>query len=673
MTGSHESSFNMSAFLGSDRSMGDICSSSLEDIKLRRRAKKARAVDTITGQASMPIKRPPSVQSNGSSRSSASGRNLHTSRAMQHTVSEKSFNSTGSLTFDMGEDSIHHADFTPPQISIPRTRPHASLSPHSTAIMGKPASLKVPSLSEAFHKYCLEETTSYTEEQDTTTLSARSTRFRSRQTNSGTQKAAPVQYTSVDMAPAPEEANARNTRLRSKHVDSGTQKPASVPYISVDKVHALPEGNTGNTRFRSRRVDSGTQEHASVPYVSIDKMPSREEETVGDTRVRSRRVDSGTQKHASAPSTSTDQAPVRGQEYARNTRLQSSRIDSGVQKQASVPYTSVDMAPIPEEEKALYSSLQLLKGQVERSETERSRMEVQAQQYEDIIATLRGELAAALRRPDSALGHEDDEVAVAELKSDNRRLASAIESMSKQNAYLSKERDDSLVKLAKAGAHIESLESRVAALEKTQTHVAKVQDRVLPQAIPHSQPPCQDADSTLLSLQDPEEVFKLRQKLELEHIRRHRKVPEPVTTDMPTMSLSDLSIDSLDIDDTDVTVRPTQPPAVALASVKKSLEDEILHMKRKLAATQEMYVHFTPGRSKRRREAVGLQINRLVAEIEKRSDQVYALEDVIIGQEQEASRARDIGLEPEDITEEMMECTLSSLGIDIHAPLMHQT
>ncbi|KAF1349859.1 hypothetical protein BDV97DRAFT_177589 [Delphinella strobiligena] len=115
-----------------------------------------------------------------------------------------------------------------------------------------------------------------------------------------------------------------------------------------------------------------------------------------------------------------------------------------------------------------------------------------------------------------------------------------------------------------------------------------------------------------------------------------------------------------DIDDTDATMRPSQPPAVALATVMKQLEDEVAHLKMKLASYEKLYNAHDPATQRRLRRRHRAKMDSIIEDIEHRSDQIYALYDVLEGQKQAAARA---GVECMD--EEQVEETLQSLGIDI--------
>jgi hypothetical protein len=99
------------------------------------------------------------------------------------------------------------------------------------------------------------------------------------------------------------------------------------------------------------------------------------------------------------------------------------------------------------------------------------------------------------------------------------------------------------------------------------------------------------------------------------------KIPRPIpVSERPPVS------------EDDVTTRPSQPPALALATVVKCLEDELSHSKIQLAKYQSLYNRHDPALSKRRRKAIYNKIETLLREIDVRADQIYALYDVLEGQ-----------------------------------------
>lgn len=106
-------------------------------------------------------------------------------------------------------------------------------------------------------------------------------------------------------------------------------------------------------------------------------------------------------------------------------------------------------------------------------------------------------------------------------------------------------------------------------------------------------------------------------------------------------------------DDIDATLRPAQPPATALATVLKELEDELAHLKLELARQEAVLRAHDPALGKRRRKGVQLRIRELLRMIDLRADQIYALYDVVEGQKDEGRVAVDV------------EDTLQSLGIEV--------
>lgn len=103
------------------------------------------------------------------------------------------------------------------------------------------------------------------------------------------------------------------------------------------------------------------------------------------------------------------------------------------------------------------------------------------------------------------------------------------------------------------------------------------------------------------------------------------------------------------------TIRPSQPPAHALACVLKGMEDELAHQKIKLAHYQKLYGGHDPALSKRQRKSVCAKIETLVRVIDVKADQIYSLYDVLEGQKQHG----------EQMTEKDVEMTLQSIGVDV--------
>lgn len=102
------------------------------------------------------------------------------------------------------------------------------------------------------------------------------------------------------------------------------------------------------------------------------------------------------------------------------------------------------------------------------------------------------------------------------------------------------------------------------------------------------------------------------------------------------------------------TMRPSQPPNIALATVIKALEDELTHLKIQLSQYQDLYNGHDPSLSKSQRKRVGKKIEGLMKDVDIKADQIYALYDVLEGQKQDG----------QEMTEQEVEVTLQSIGID---------
>ncbi|KAI6835816.1 hypothetical protein KC340_g6904 [Hortaea werneckii] len=110
-------------------------------------------------------------------------------------------------------------------------------------------------------------------------------------------------------------------------------------------------------------------------------------------------------------------------------------------------------------------------------------------------------------------------------------------------------------------------------------------------------------------------------------------VPTPVpVTDREVPEMEDI---------TSATIRPAQEPAVALATVIKQHDDELKHLKMQLENLQRQYNDHDPAMSKRQRVTTRAKIEKLMAEVERKSDQVYALYDVLEGQKQAAAAEKE--------------------------------
>lgn len=122
--------------------------------------------------------------------------------------------------------------------------------------------------------------------------------------------------------------------------------------------------------------------------------------------------------------------------------------------------------------------------------------------------------------------------------------------------------------------------------------------------------------------------------------------PIPVSSRMPEPALYN----------EEPTLRPSQPPALALATVLKGLEDELSHLKMQLVPYQNTYNQHDASLSKRQRKSLYQKIEMLLKDIDTKADQIYALYDVLEGQRQDCH----------EMTEHEVEVTLQSIGVSIH-------
>lgn len=108
----------------------------------------------------------------------------------------------------------------------------------------------------------------------------------------------------------------------------------------------------------------------------------------------------------------------------------------------------------------------------------------------------------------------------------------------------------------------------------------------------------------------------------------------------------------------DATLRPAWAPHLSLAHVLKQLQDEVAHLKLQLARHESAYNAHDPALGRRKRLSLDAEIGKLRAEIEKRSEQVYRLYDVV---EAHQAEYRDAAKSAQvDEVEE----TLQSIGMD---------
>jgi len=99
------------------------------------------------------------------------------------------------------------------------------------------------------------------------------------------------------------------------------------------------------------------------------------------------------------------------------------------------------------------------------------------------------------------------------------------------------------------------------------------------------------------------------------------------------------------------TLRPAVSPGVALATVLKALEDEVAHLKMRHSEVQQAYNEHDASLGKRERKTMKAELDSLLTKIESKSDQIYALYDVLEGQAQAG----------QEMTQELVEVTLTKM------------
>ncbi len=104
------------------------------------------------------------------------------------------------------------------------------------------------------------------------------------------------------------------------------------------------------------------------------------------------------------------------------------------------------------------------------------------------------------------------------------------------------------------------------------------------------------------------------------------------------------------------TMRPSQPPLLALAAVMKALEDELAHLRMEHAEYQSAYNDLDVTLGKNKRKSILKQMDTLTKAIDTKADQIYALYDALEGQQQTDARG---------LTGEQVEVTLDSPGLKV--------
>lgn len=161
-------------------------------------------------------------------------------------------------------------------------------------------------------------------------------------------------------------------------------------------------------------------------------------------------------------------------------------------------------------------------------------------------------------------------------------------------------------------------------------------------------PPTSSAEAEISYFEHLAPIFNRRVEQEGTSLR---KEPEVLSKPMPAVKQTTQPA----ADEEDPTLRPSQPPVLALSSVIKGLEDEVSVAKRQLAQFQDLYNNQNPALARRARKSLKEKMEALLRTIDRKADYIYSLYDVVEGQKQEGQRMSD----------EKLESTLQSMGINM--------
>ncbi|KAL8942066.1 MAG: hypothetical protein Q9216_001878 [Gyalolechia sp. 2 TL-2023] len=142
--------------------------------------------------------------------------------------------------------------------------------------------------------------------------------------------------------------------------------------------------------------------------------------------------------------------------------------------------------------------------------------------------------------------------------------------------------------------------------------------------------------------------------LDLEPIQAQNQQAQP-TAESPKLPL--ISDEELDITiyDEESSIRPSQPPDVALAVVLDSLQTELTSQRAQLARYQRNYDRQDVAINRRQRKQILAKIQALLESCDLKADQIYNLHDVIEGNKKQG----------QPITRDQVDNTLQSLGLDL--------
>lgn len=111
------------------------------------------------------------------------------------------------------------------------------------------------------------------------------------------------------------------------------------------------------------------------------------------------------------------------------------------------------------------------------------------------------------------------------------------------------------------------------------------------------------------------------------------------------------------------TIRPSQPPALALASVIQGLEHELSRAKQEFVYYQNVYNQQNPTAGKRARHLLKEKMEVFLKDIDVKADYIYSLYDVVEGQKLRSKEEQ----QDSEAADEMVRLTLESMGIQAAA------
>ncbi|KAL9025198.1 MAG: hypothetical protein Q9196_005938 [Gyalolechia fulgens] len=142
--------------------------------------------------------------------------------------------------------------------------------------------------------------------------------------------------------------------------------------------------------------------------------------------------------------------------------------------------------------------------------------------------------------------------------------------------------------------------------------------------------------------------------LDLAPIQAHEQEAQQTAESPRIPPISDEELD-ITIYDEEPSIRPSQPPDVALAVVLESLQSELASQRAQLAKYQRNYDRQDVAINRRQRKQIFGRIQALLESCDLKADQIYNLHDVIEGHKKQA----------QPITKDQVDNTLQSLGLDL--------